>query len=1335
MQKMGSFEHGYYSLYLMGNKIVFGATGPLNTDPIHTEWSGHEVNLADGAWHHLAIVISQSGTRELFIDGFLAVGNSDTNNDLILGQKNRSIGGNLTDDSANCLIADLRFWNVARTITQIQEWMRRRVPKDTDGLTAYYRLDEGTEANEIIDVQAGQNVTQRSEVTVLSINKLTESPILPARSSNALLQLTTEGNGIQIGTESFCLEAWVYFARRHIKIVNDLDTFDLTNEDYYILIDAEKWALSLIGIKAGEVETQTLDGTTVPPTTTTTTTIVRSGKFLFTLKDSNRSFLSDEVSVIGEWTHVACVYYAQNDDVVIYTNGKDISLYEVPKDPLTGDFDTTSFNVVIDQVGLAEVRIWNSAQSAALINAHMFYRIDENHPDLVAYWPLDDTLEPLVGPSATRASHAQFGQDNIAPEKKLRLINSSTHPRWVPYSDFDLFPEEIKSTQTNAPLKIGVGEPDNLMSYLGSQPASNQFKGLLDSVRIWNSARSEADIAASWNSFIDPDTEDSLVALYRFDKVASLASEINQNALSIGTVADSNGNGDDEHYDHPLEKVVDSSGNGNDGQFGRANVMANVRIWNVARTEEQIQTHKNQQITTEGNSASPNLVGHWRLDEEGGYLAKDSSSNHNHGKLGGELPARPAEGASQADIQERSTHLQQWLTQIPTWSDEGGLSFDGSSQYVDLGNDASLNLTPPFTIEAWIKMPEGIDNRDGYIIAKNNSDDTHRSFCIIVPENGSSYTFWYTYEQDGSFHKERLDKRGLALNDGQWHHIAVVIEVGIDEDGNEFHKAKLCADGDISEPVTLAGNMTLEDDDTIWIGQRKDEIIDGVQEGDFPFSGLIRDVRLWKTDLDNDEIEKTASGIHDRNGLLVNWPLDADGSVPDFTDTETIDLSKNFTIETQIKPNTFKLSGSAHRLIFKRDVWVLELYELNDGSNNPPKYIRFRYDFALNAPSGAWESIDSHSFTIPKPISDDENDDSWKYVAVVGNRSTHQLTLYLGESSFTLPTAEKFPYRFKTNRQQIRIGGEGKPKWAASDLILLDGLQFDGVDDYIDLGADPSLDLGGEGNREFTIEAWIKYQDEGYLISKNDEGNNRRFGIYVQHNNITFWYPGVSGALKNIVLDSEISLNDDNWHHLAVVVTSVNNKQKAQLFIDGVAQEVQAFYDDHPLMYVYSDDTVWVGTRKPNGHNYNFKGFIDDLRIWKVARTADQIRANRQRLLEPTSVNLVGLYRFKEGSGLTAHDSSRYANHGLLGGGIIPVPPSAPTRPQAPRSGGLSFSGTNDFIELGASDILNLGGENNREFTIEAWIKYSGSGYFLSKYSADDSHRSYGIYINSSYIN
>jgi PKD repeat protein len=103
--------------------------------------------------------------------------------------------------------------------------------------------------------------------------------------------------------------------------------------------------------------------------------------------------------------------------------------------------------------------------------------------------------------------------------------------------------------------------------------------------------------------------------------------------------------------------------------------------------------------------------------------------------------------------------------------------------------------------------------------------------------------------------------------------------------------------------------------------------------------------------------------------------------------------------------------------------------------------------------------------------------------------------------------------------------------------------------------------------------------------------------------------------------------------------------------------------------------------------------------------------------LEP---DLVADWDLDEGSGVTAVDSSGNGNDGTL--------VNNPTWINGKIGKGLSFDGTNDYVNCGQDTSLKISGA----ITVEAWVNWAGDGnpYFVTKFG-DRRHRSYDLSGNS----
>jgi hypothetical protein len=78
------------------------------------------------------------------------------------------------------------------------------------------------------------------------------------------------------------------------------------------------------------------------------------------------------------------------------------------------------------------------------------------------------------------------------------------------------------------------------------------------------------------------------------------------------------------------------------------------------------------------------------------------------------------------------------------------------------------------------------------------------------------------------------------------------------------------------------------------------------------------------------------------------------------------------------------------------------------------------------------------------------------------------------------------------------------------------------------------------------------------------------------------------------------------------------------------------------------------GTNEVNTAYSPFDGNIDEIRIWNIERTADQIKANYNKKVEPiVEPNLIAYYRCDEGSGTTLTDLTSNANNGVITNGYF----------------------------------------------------------------------------------
>jgi len=161
------------------------------------------------------------------------------------------------------------------------------------------------------------------------------------------------------------------------------------------------------------------------------------------------------------------------------------------------------------------------------------------------------------------------------------------------------------------------------------------------------------------------------------------------------------------------------------------------------------------------------------------------------------------------------------------------------------------------------------------------------------------------------------------------------------------------------------------------------------------------------------------------------------------------------------------------------------------------------------------------------------------------------------------------------------------------------GLEFDGVNDYVDCGNDASL----RNHASMTVSFWMNYNfttDFQYGIishfNGNNVGNENRIGIDY-YDRIIVWYQ-MGGSGGNIFTPLFGTVVDGVWHHVTVVLT--NGFQ--QIYINGVPSgdtgTIVANLDGgtQPL---YIGDTWGLD---------NFNGSIDSVRFYNRALSAAEAK-------------------------------------------------------------------------------------------------------------------------------
>jgi len=180
----------------------------------------------------------------------------------------------------------------------------------------------------------------------------------------------------------------------------------------------------------------------------------------------------------------------------------------------------------------------------------------------------------------------------------------------------------------------------------------------------------------------------------------------------------------------------------------------------------------------------------------------------------------------------------------------------------------------------------------------------------------------------------------------------------------------------------------------------------------------------------------------------------------------------------------------------------------------------------------------------------------------------------------------------------------GNPVWQPETGKVDGALEFDGIDDYIetDFVLNPA-------DGPFSVFAWVKGGAPGQVIISQTDGTGAGeiwLGADASAGNLmTGLIPQKIGWITPQPLVSEFIITDIQWLHLGFVWDG----SYRSLYVDGV-EVAKDTAPQNPLKSATGG--LYIGAGKNLGAGTFFSGLIDDVRIYNVALTAEQIAALSQ---------------------------------------------------------------------------------------------------------------------------
>jgi len=587
------------------------------------------------------------------------------------------------------------------------------------------------------------------------------------------------------------------------------------------------------------------------------------------------------------------------------------------------------------------------------------------------------------------------------------------------------------------------------------------------------------------------------------------------------------------------------------------------------------------------------LVGHWKFDETSGTAPADSSM---YGHTGGTVNTPTID------------------TDVPTtqFTNARSLTFNGTSQYVNIGNPAILDnqFTDQITLSAWIK-PNTIFGFHTIVGKSNNAGhiDPYYNWALIQAGDAASCRIGAT---------SLLASAGTVTS-GSWQHFTCIYN------GSTI---KLYKNGAEIASTPKTGNMLTSTRD-VRIGGR-----DTTSLAEY-FSGSIDEVRIYGRAISTADVAAIGQGSE--------WGLGAA--------TVTLGSSLSVTNDLTLVSGKLHTSGSSHAISvggnwssvggqFDAQAGTVTLNGTASGKTITSGRQRFA-NLTVNGSGGAWTLADRLIATGTLTIQQgtlDVSATNYNIRAGTLNQTGGTFTPRSGTVILTAQSAQSVALSSSLNALRIEDASEtnlagywkldegagttasdssgngrdgtatNNPAWTTSlnSTTVFDnisGLDHDGVDDYVTMG---NVINAGDTS-DLTISGWF-YRDtfasDDVLLAKRNGNTAGDVGyvVWIDASTDRLRFEASDGT-DEFELSSTATFTSTGWNHF-VIVWDQDSTGASEIYINGADNNATQTGTIGNVGDLTNAVALRLGAESDAGAP--FDGKLDDVRIYSAALSATE---------------------------------------------------------------------------------------------------------------------------------
>ncbi len=220
-------------------------------------------------------------------------------------------------------------------------------------------------------------------------------------------------------------------------------------------------------------------------------------------------------------------------------------------------------------------------------------------------------------------------------------------------------------------------------------------------------------------------------------------------------------------------------------------------------------------------------------------------------------------------------------------------------------------------------------------------------------------------------------------------------------------------------------------------------------------------------------------------------------------------------------------------------------------------------------------------------------------------------------------------------------------------VIESNALSLDGDGSFVEIA---DSEIINNITEQVTISAWIR--PTGFpntcttVLFKGDKRtpdlSHRQFALWLFDEGCVYFDASPDGLFIRWTASASETIKKNEWYHVAGTIDARNNVMK--LYLNGSEVRRNNFKLQNNLSKTTLPFRIGCSHEEEISEHASFAGLIDEVQIWNIARTENQIRSDMNKQLKGDEDGLVGYWKFDTETQGRISDSSPNKNDGKLVG-------------------------------------------------------------------------------------